>query len=137
MKLSQEKHSKASKVDLPPEDKQYLNTTFPSKWKIESIESECGLIVNDYSLPEGYNFSKADLLILIPNNYPMAHLDMFYLDPGIARKDGKPIEALQDETHLGKKWQRWSRHYQWRAGLDDIKTHMYIIENSLKKELKK
>lgn len=124
-------------MDLPLDDKQYLNTTFLNKWRIESIKSECGLVISDYPLTEGYNFSKVELLILIPNNYPMAHLDMFYLDPGIVRADGKPIEALQNEIHLGKKWQRWSRHYQWRAGLDNIKTHIYIIENSLKNELKK
>ena len=49
------------------------------------------IIFRDFSLPEGYNVKTSDMAIMVPKNYPIGRLDMFYLSPSINRKDGKII----------------------------------------------
>ena len=77
-------------------------------------------------------------MLLIPSGYPTSPIDMFYFRPPILRIDGGEIASLADETHFGRIWQRWSRHYlpdQWRDGVDNVATHIAFIENVLKSEL--
>ena len=121
---------------LTEDDIKYLNVTFETSWEIKKEQNE-GLIFQDYLLPPGYNINKVELMILIPNEYPMAALDMFYIYPEINRLDGKDIEALAQESHFGKNWQRWSRHYNWQPGVHNLSTHLVVVKNSLKQELKK
>ena len=123
-------------VLLPDEDIEYLQANFPN-WQSLSEESKKGVLIPDYQLPNGYIPNKSDLMIIIPSDYPTAKIDMFYFSPCIRKKDGTGIEALNDETHFQKNWQRWSRHYDWRAGVDNIATHISYIHNQLKFEIDK
>ncbi len=122
---------------LPNEDREYLTVTFHNKWDKCVEGSKKGIIISGYQLPRGYEPKKSDLMIIIPDNYPVAKIDMFYFSPFIQREDGKVIGALENETHFGKDWQRWSRHYDWRDGIDNIATHISYITNELKSELNK
>ena len=119
---------------LPAEDTEYLKANFPQSWEYLVEGSKKGILISQYLLPEGYSPQKADLMIMIPDNYPAANIDMFYFFPDVSRKDGTAIEALNGEIHFEKNWQRWSRHYKWRAGTDNIATHVSYIQNQLKAE---
>ena len=121
---------------LPLEDREYLEANFPN-WKPVSEDSKKGIVIYDYHLPKGYNLKKSDLMFLIPDNYPTTKIDMFYFYPDINRIDRANIEALSPETHFQRTWQRWSRHYNWRVGIDNISTHITYIHNQLKFEIDK
>ncbi len=123
--------------ELPEDDVGFLNNSFEGRWSTIINSTEQGIIIRNYSLPEGYDPSEVKVMILIPQNYPMAALDMFYLCPGTFKKNGHNIEQLSDESHFDKQWQRWSRHYEWQAGTNNIAIHLKFVENALIDELKK
>ena len=94
------------------------------------------LIIRDFELPSHWLADRTDLMILIPNGYPSAALDMFYVSPHLTLSDGKVPEAgNQYEEHLGKKWQRFSWHYQsrkWNPVKDTLLSHIKFCLNRLK-----
>ena len=137
MKLSLQKYNKGKmSFELNSEDKKFLNVKF-NNWGVLEANSERGVIIDNYLLPKGYNVEEVTLMVLIPPNYPPSALDMFYVTPNIQRLDGKEIQALCIENHLGREWQRWSRHYTWNPLNHSLATHLLTIEVCLKKELKK
>ncbi len=121
------------KLLLPEEDLEYLKANFPD-YECRRENSKKGIIIHDYPLPKGYNPDKSSLMLIIPENYPTTKIDMFYFSPNIERQDRATIEALSDENHFNQNWQRWSRHYDWRPGIDNISTHISYIHNQLKSE---
>lgn len=99
------------------------------------------LILRDYPVPEGYKVDKADIAVLIPNNYPAGRLDMAYYYPPLIREDDKIVGALSNQNIEGKIYQRWSRHRTpanpWNPELDNIESHLDLMLNCLKVEFKK
>lgn len=120
---------------LPPEDVEFLRGNYSDAWEQVGETDKCGLVISNYQLPCGYAPDKTELMLLIPANYPGSGIDMFYFSPSVARADGRSIGALSDEFHFGQKWQRWSRHYEWRPGEDSLATHIAYVGNQLKFEL--
>ena len=114
---------------LTREDKEFLNS-LGKEWSTEADSKTRMVVIRDFDMPEGYDHKTSDLMLVIPANYPVAGLDMFYLAPGIQRKDGRPINALASETHGGRQWQRWSRHYPWQSGYG-LANHMDAVKLSL------
>lgn len=96
------------------------------------------LLVRGFPLPPGYNVAQADVAIFISAGYPDAPLDMAYFSPHLARADGKPIGAIASMMIDGQCWQRWSRHRTaqnpWRPGIDDLSTHLGLVEHWLVRE---
>ena len=122
--------------ELLPEDAEYLDAHYSSKWrKVTEGGSKHGLIIDCFSVPDGYTASEPTMMILVPSGYPGAALDMFYFSPQLDRLDGMPIEALASETHFGETWQRWSRHYDWKPGEDSIVSHIEFVRNHLHQEI--
>ena len=123
--------------ELPEEDMEYLDAHYPSQWKKTSEgNGKYGLIIEDFSLPNGYTVKKSTLMILIPSGYPGSGLDMFYFDPPLNRSDGQVIGCSDSiETHFARQWQRWSRHYQWNPGSDFLVKHIEYVRNELEKEV--
>ena len=122
--------------DLLPEDTEYLDGNYPSKWeKVSEGDGKFGLVIEDFPIPNGYTTEKSTLLVLIPSGYPGSALDMFYFNPSLSKSDGAEINALASETHFGQAWQRWSRHYQWQPGDNSIITHIEYIKNELRNEV--
>lgn len=122
---------------LPTEDIEFLNGN-DLNWVAHKEDGKNGIEIQGYCLPTGYTPSIASLMIIIPPNYPVGIIDMFYFSPHISRTDGQAIDALADETHFEKAWQRWSRHYlpgQWRPSVDNVATHITLVGNILKSEL--
>ena len=122
--------------NLLPEDEEYLDGNYPSKWqKVSEGNGKFGLIIEGFPIPNGYTVEKSTLLLLIPSGYPGSVLDMFYFDPPLEKSAGSSINALAPETHFGQAWQRWSRHYQWQPGRDTIVTHIEYVKNELRSEV--
>ena len=121
---------------LPEEDEEFLNSN-GHHWKpLDEMGAKHGLLIKCFPIPDGYRPATTDLMLLIPADYPAAGIDMFYFDPGIARNDRRDIGALEIETHFNRNWQRWSRHYDWRAGVDNVATHITYVKNQLESELR-
>jgi len=119
---------------LPDDDAEFLRAN-GHDWVCEDESGKQCLIIRNYRLPVGYSPETSDLMLLIPANYPAGMIDMFYFDPRIFRADGMGIGALVDEIHFGRTWQRWSRHYHWQPGIDNVAKHIGFVSNQLKYEI--
>jgi len=128
-------YSKLCREDsrLTDEDVEYLEANCDD-WDAVEEDNEYGIIIHNYQLPTRYMPHQADLMIIIPADYPVGAIDMFYCSPSISRKDGQAIGALGKEDHFGKDWQRWSRHYKWVPGEHSLVSHISFIRNVLDNE---
>lgn len=108
-------------------------------WETVQGSSLGRVIIHNFPVPSGYNHSKVDLNIVIEPAYPETQIDMVYFHPALARHDGKVINAIENDQFDGKCWQRWSRHRTgqnpWRPSIDNITSHLKLVEYWLKKEL--
>jgi hypothetical protein len=98
------------------------------------------LIVRGFPVPAGYNHSASDVALRIPPSYPDVDMDMAYFYPELLLSSGKVIK----QTHVripieGKQYQQWSRHRTranpWRAGLDNVCTHLLQVTTWLCREI--
>ena len=98
------------------------------------------LILRQLPIQSGYNVAAADAALRIPPSYPDDQIDMVYFSPGLALTSGKTIRQLSSTTIDGKPYQQWSRHRTaenpWRAGLDNVGTHLLQVNDWLHRELK-
>ena len=123
-------------VELPSEDPEYLVANYGDRWSIISEgPGKHGLLIEDFPVPEGFDRQTSTLMILLPSGYPGSALDMFYLDPPLARGDGAYIGQLASESHFGRSWQRWSRHYGWEPGVDSLVSHVEYVKRQLRSEV--
>ena len=123
-----------NQLPISSEDIAYLSANFDD-WQPHEEEGKYGIVILDYKLPAKYITERSDLMIIIPADYPVGQLDMFYFSPGVSRKDGKEIDTLAVELHFGKDWQRWSRHYEWDPNIHSIISHIEWIQNILEREV--
>ena len=120
--------------ELLPEDVEYLNANFPSRWKrLTENGGKCGLLIRNFNVPEVYTVQRSALMIIVPSGYPGTPLDMFYFDPPLERSNA-PVDAIVNETHFGRDWQRWSRHYDWKPGEDNLVRHIEFVRIQLIEE---
>lgn len=124
---------------LTDDDQAGLDSNFPSCWELVTADGGAmhGVIISDYLLPDDiYTTEKTDLMVIVPNGYPMSSMDMFYCNPGLARKDGRAIIAVGQEQHFDRSWLKWSRHYdpddKWVPGVHNIITHLEFVKNQLR-----
>lgn len=121
---------------LPPYDLEYLQARAPDHQVMNEGGMVC-VLVPSYPLPEGFNQQKSDLLVRLAPGYPDVKPDMWWFDPPIRRIDNQTIPATESmEGHLGRQWQRWSRHLndgQWRSGIDSLESYFALIRNELLK----
>ena len=100
------------------------------------------VLIHDFPVPAGYNHATVTAAIRMETGYPHTELNMVYFHPALARTDGGPIGATEATQALdGKVFQRWSRHRSganpWRAGKDNLGTHIILIEDWLEREFEK
>ena len=123
---------------LPADDIEFLdNNSF--LWEA-IVQQSNWLLIKDHPVPEGYNVTSVDIALLIPPTYPAAEIDMAYFYPALEKKSGRTIGATSTQVIDGRTFQRWSRHRQpgeWRPGLDDISTHLLLVNNWLINDLTK
>lgn len=120
---------------LPPEDQQFLE----GKGYVWTTYPEAGwlcVVIKDYRLPQGYVPQTTDLMLRLPPGFPDAAPDMWWCDPRVvlARTSAPITGAEASETHLGRSWQRFSRHFQpgeWRPGKSGVQSFMALIRKVL------
>ncbi len=93
------------------------------------------VVLCGFKLRPGFTLTATDLLLRLPAGFPDAAPDMFWCDPPVARTDEIAIPAAdQYEEHLGRRWQRFSRHLspgEWRPGIDSIDSFIALIRKTL------
>lgn len=123
---------------LPDEDEETLEKmglrwetlTQPGMW----------LVIYDYPIPDGYNVVTATLALRITPSYPATEIDMAYFNPPLSKNNGKGISCATPLAIDGKNFQQWSRHRkpgQWVAGVDNLATHLSLVDNWLVNDLKR
>jgi len=125
---------------LPQPDIEFLDARGLPYTVTEEANMTCVVLPN-YALPAGCNVTHADLLIRLSPGFPDIPPDMWWFSPAVIRDDGQQIPCTEHvEAHLGRTWQRWSRHLtqgQWRSGTDDVQTYLAMIARELKRAMAK
>jgi Prokaryotic E2 family E len=125
---------------LPEQDTDFLNST-GYRWETVRDSSGNWVFIQDYPVPVGYNINRVKIALRIDAGYPVAQIDMVYFFPELRKLNGGPILALVLQVIEGMQWQRWSRHRTgenpWRPGLDDISTHLQLVNFWMERELNK
>lgn len=103
------------------------------------------LVIENYGLPDGYSADVVELLIQVPDGYPDAKLDMWWVFPSVTfsatnaephgSEQKQPFSAFTPEP--GRVWQRFSRHPNWRVGVDDLHTYLTTIRATFEREVPK
>lgn len=119
---------------LPPDERAYLAKQFPAA-EVRVDGNVLCVVFPGFSLPGGLAPMRADLLLRLAPGYPDVPPDMWWFHPAVQRIDGQAIPATRVvENHLGRTWQRWSRHLtpdQWRPGVDSVQTFLAILRRDL------
>ncbi len=123
-------------MSLPQADLEYLR----ARGTPYEIANEAGMtcvVIRGLPLPLGYDRAQADLLLRLSPGYPDVPPDMWWFDPPVRLASGGVVQATQStESHLGRSWQRWSRHFapgQWLSGIDCLETFMALIKKELER----
>ena len=123
-------------MSLPATDLKYLEERAINYSVATEANMTC-VILAAYGLPSGLNQTHSDLLLRLSPGYPDIPPDMWWFNPPVLRSDGRTIPATDViEHHLGRTWQRWSRHFnsgQWRPGIDCLETFLALVRNELKR----
>jgi hypothetical protein len=124
---------------LPERDVRFLDAT-GRPWETIGLPGKRYVLIHGYPVPLGYNIPEVIAALKIDPGYDDAQIDMVYFFPALVRQDGKPINAITNESIDGKSFQRWSRHrtsaYPWRPGEDYIGTHMALVDDWLEREFR-
>lgn len=121
-------------MSLPQTDVDYLRIRgIPCEVTVENGYT-CAVFAG-WALPNGLNHSEADLLLRLQPGYPDLAPDMWWFSPALTLADGGVIPATElTEHHLGRTWQRWSRHFQsgqWQSGVDGLESYLALITHEL------
>jgi hypothetical protein len=123
---------------LPSEDAKYLFDRSIN----HSITAEAGMtciVFPHFDLPNGFDHAQSDLLLRLSAGYPDVPPDMWWFDPALQRADNQQIPATQViESHLGRSWQRWSRHFvngQWQSGIDGLESFLALVRRELERSV--
>ena len=119
-------------IVLPGKDVAFLDSQ-GLPWESIKDRNQQWVLIHDYQVPEGYTEKRVTVALLIHPSYPMVQIDMVYVLPFLVRTDGASIGATQARHTIdGNVYQRWSRHRSrsnpWRPDLDDISSHMSLVE---------
>ena len=120
-----------------PIDRQFLDE-YGLPWET-LVDGSQWVLIHDFPTHPGYTHPAATIAVRMETGYPNTELNMVYLYPALARKDGLPIGATQaTETIDGKIFQRWSRHRTapnpWKIGQDNLGSHVILVEDWLARE---
>ena len=125
-------------MNLPELDITYLN----ERGIAHEVVSEAGMIcvvMPKWPLPRGFDHHASDLLVRLSAGYPDVQPDMWWFSPAVRRADGSELPNTNVvENHLGRTWQRWSRHFssgQWQSGIDGLESYLALIRQDLERNI--
>jgi hypothetical protein len=122
------------------EDAEYLNSK-GYVWEAVTQPDAKRVVVRGFQPPQGFTPTSIDMFVILPQGYPDTQIDMVYFHPPLVRSDGKAISALVTNLFEEKTWQGWSRHRTenspWRQGVDNLGTHLMLVDDFLRAELSK
>jgi hypothetical protein len=126
--------------EVLPMDRQFLEE-YGLPWET-LVEGSQWVLIHEFSTHEGYNAPRVTIAVRMETGYPNTELNMVYICPALARKDGIAIGATQATEGIdGKTFQRWSRHRTaqnpWKIGRDNLGSHVILIEDWLAREFEK
>jgi hypothetical protein len=123
-------------MELPSRDVKFLNER-GFDWQLHPDPGGAACVVVS-GLPVhagGFSPPVTDLMIRIPAQYPMTPLDMWYCTPPIRIAATGQFATASEvmEQHLGREWQRFSRHLNgtWRPGVDSLRSFFALIQREL------
>lgn len=123
-------------MSLPQRDSAYL-TDRGHEYQVSVEANMTCVVLGDYELPHGYDREKSDLLLRLSPGFPDIPPDMWWFFPPVRRVDGSQVQATEvTEHHLGRTWQRWSRHFnagQWRPEADSLESFLALIRRELER----
>jgi len=122
---------------LPEDDIDFLDQ-LGLPWEAIAGPQGMWVVVYDYPIPAGYNVQKADVALMIAPNYPAVQIDMASFYPHLSKVSGRGIPNILQQPVDGKTFQCWSRHRkagEWKPGIDNIATHLCLVDNWLLKDL--
>ncbi len=122
---------------LLDQDRLFLDR-YGLRWE-SIIDGSPWVLLHDFSLPTGFTADHILLAVRMETGYPITALDMMYVLPALARKDGKPIPQVNSVQAIdGRQFQRWSRHRTqanpWVPGEDSLESHIYLVEEYFRAE---
>jgi hypothetical protein len=120
---------------LPARDTAFLSER-GYVWELTPEPSGAYLVVKGFRVSGGgFTPEVTDLMVRIPAQYPMTPLDMWYCDPPVRiAATGRYAQASEViEQHLGRAWQRFSRHLNglWQPGVDGLRSFFALIQREL------
>ncbi len=101
-------------------------------YTVEAVDGFVNVVLADFPTP-GLDRSEADLLLRLPIGFPDAAPDMFWVSPAMTTKGAAIPGTEVTENHVGRSWQRWSRHIggDWRPGVDNLETYLAYVRRAL------
>ena len=126
--------------DLLPQDEKFLEE-YGDPWET-IVDGSQWVLIHEFPTHDGYNHPRVTAAIRMETGYPKAELHMVYFFPALARKGGRPLGRAEARQVIdGKTYQRWSRRRTaqnpWRAGIDGLDTHVFLIEDWLAREFER
>ncbi len=125
-------------MPLLPDDAVYLSERGWTHEVYEEAGMTC-LVLTAWPLPAGLSETAADVLLRFSAGYPDVAPDMWWVDPPLRLGNGGEIPNTQlTEIHLGRQWQRWSRHFapgQWQPGIDRLASYVALMSNELRRSV--
>ena len=95
------------------------------------------VVMPQWPLPKGFDRDASDLLVRLGPGYPDVQPDMWWFDPPVHMADGQELPATNVvEIYVGRRWQRWSRHFnrrQWQSGIDGLESFLALIRQDLER----
>ena len=125
-------------MNLPDADLSYLSG-LGLEFDIQGEGGMTCVVFRDWGLPSGFSRSSSDLLVRLPAGYPDLGPDMWWFSPPVHTVSGTSLPNTETtEHHLGRNWQRWSRHLQpgqWQSGVDGLESYVALIRHELERSI--
>ncbi len=121
-------------MSIPEADAAYLSAR-GIPYQVVTEPGTTSIVFPGWRLPAGFDPQSSDLLVRLQAGYPDVPPDMWWFDPAVRLADGRAIpNADVREAHIGRTWQRRSRHLQpsqWRVGSDGLESYLALIRREL------
>ena len=123
-------------VDLPDLDIAYLSER-DIDYEVTVESGMTCVVMPQWRLPTGLDREASDLLVRLSPGYPDVQPDMWWFSPPVHLADGSSLPNTDAVgTHLGRRWQRWSRHFnngQWQSGVDGLESYLALIRKDIER----